>query len=138
MIAVVLLAVALVPAIDALHTGMLGVEIQKTVATSHYAALARMEEMLAEPYATLTSAAAAAGNESSPSSYSDAAGTPGRRLVFIALYDADDDDGDGNVFTVPDSNLDGDNNPFTGYAGLLWVRVEIEGSVTILESLTAP
>jgi prepilin-type N-terminal cleavage/methylation domain-containing protein len=137
MIAVALLAVALVPAIEALHAGMLGADIQQTVSTSHYAALTRMEEVLAEPYGTLTNAAAAAGNESTPSSYSDAGGAPDRRLVFVALYDADNSDGDGNVFTVPDPNLDGDNNPFTGYTGLLWVRVEIEGSVTSLESLTA-
>jgi hypothetical protein len=96
-----------------------------------------MEEVLAEPYGTLLGAAAAAGSESTPSSYSDPAGPMDRRLVFIALYDATNADGDGNVFTVPDPDLDGDGNPYTGYADLLWLRVEVEGSITSLESLVA-
>ena len=57
--------------------------------------------------------------------------------MFVALYDADNSDGDGNVFTVLDPNLDNDNDPYTGYTGVLWVRVEVEGTVTSLESLTA-
>ena len=137
MIAVVLIMIALVPAVDALYTGMLGSDVLQSSSNAHYAALARMEEVLAEPFGSLTGAAAAAGSESTPSSYSDAAGPPGRLLVFIALYDADDADGDGDVFTVPDPNLDGDNDAYTGYAGLLWVRTEVEGSVTSLESLVA-
>lgn len=139
MIATVLIAIALVPAIDALYTGSLASDVYEAGSTEHYATLAKMEELLAEPQALLTSAAAAAGNETTPSTYySDAAGTPNRRLVYVALYDADDGDGDGNVFTVPDPNLDGDNDPYTGYTGLLWVRVEVEGSVTSFESLAAP
>lgn len=138
MVAAMLIVIALIPAVEALHSGMLGSTILETSSNEHYAALARMEETLAETFAALTSAAAVAGSKSTPSSYSDAAGAPGRRLVFIALYDADNDDGDGDVFTVPDPNFDGDNNPYTGYIGLLWVRVEVEGSVTALESLAAP
>jgi len=137
MVAAVLIMIALIPAVEALRTGMLGGEILESSSSEHYAVLARMEEVLAEPYGTLTIAAAAAGSETTPSSYSDAAGPPDRRLVFIALYDADNADGDGDVFTVPDPNLDGDNNPYTGYTGLLWVRVEVEGSVASLESLVA-
>ena len=137
MVATVLIAIALVPAMDALYTGTLGADIYEGSSSEHYASLALMEEVLAEPFSMLTSAAAVAGSQSAPSSYSDAAGTQGRRLVFIALYDADDADGDSNVFTVLDPNLDGDNNPYTGYTGLLWVRVEVEGSITTLESLTA-
>lgn len=137
MVAAVLIAIALVPAVDALHTGVLGSRVLDSSSNEHYAVLAKMEEVLAEPFGALTGAAAAAGGKSTPSSYSDAAGPPDRRLVFIALYDADDADGDGNVFTVPDANLDGDNNPYTGYIGLLWVRVEVAGSVASLESLVA-
>lgn len=137
LIASVLIMIALVPAVEALHTGMLGSKVLDTTSSEHYAALARMEEVLAEPYGTLIGAAAAAGSQSTPSSYSDAAGPPDRRLVFIALYDADDADGDGDVFTALDPNLDGDSNPYTGYEQLLWVRVEVEGSITALESLVA-
>ncbi len=50
------------------------------------------------------------------------AGSVDRRLVFIANYDGD--------------NADTDNDPFTGTdPGLLWVRVEIEGSVAALQAL---
>ena len=138
MVATVLVAIALLPAMDGLYTAMRGNDVYESSSRQHYAALALMEDMLAEPFSLLTDAAAVVGSETTPSSYSDAGGTPDRRLVFIALYDGDNADGDGNVFTVPDPNLDGDNNPYTGYAGLLWVRVEVEGSVISLESLTAP
>jgi len=137
MIATVLVVIALLPAMDGLYTSMRGSDVVASSSNQHYAALALMEDVLAEPFSTLTAAAALAGSQSTPSSYSDAGGTPDRRLVFIALYDADNSDGDGDLFTVPDPNLDGDNNPYTGYTGLLWVRVEVEGSVTMLESLTA-
>lgn len=137
LVAAALIAIALLPAMDALYTGMMGSDVYQASANQHYATLAKIEDVLAESYGTLTSAAAAAGSESTPSSYSDAAGLPDRRLVFIALYDADNADGDGDVFTVPDPNADGDNNSYTGYTGLLWVRVEVEGSITFLESLVA-
>ena len=138
LIAAALLAIVLVPALSALQTSMLATDISGSLADQHYAAQSKMEEMLAEPHGTLITAAGAAGNYKTPSSYSDASGSPDRRVVYLARYDADDADGDGNAFTVPDPNLDGDNDPFTGYLGLLWVRVEIEGSVTSLETLTAP
>ena len=138
LIAIVLIAVALVPALEALHTGMLGTEIYQATSAEHYAATAKMEELLAEQHGALLSAAAAAGDSLTPSSYSDAPATPNRRLVFLGLYDADNADGDNNLFTVLDPNLDGDNDPFTGFAGLVWLRVEVEGSITAFESLSAP
>lgn len=137
MIAAALMSIALVPAIEALHTGMLAGNVLQSSTDEHYAVLARMEEVLAEPFGTLTSAAAATGSQSIPSSYSDAAGPPNRRLVYLALYDAENADGDNDEFTVLDPNLDGDNNPFTGYTGLLWVRVEVQASATSLITLAA-
>ena len=137
MIATALVAIALLPAMDGLYTSMRGSDVVESSSNEHYAALALMEDVLAEPFSMLTAAAAGAGDGVTPSSYSDGSGAPARRLVFIALYDADNSDGDGDVFTVLDHNADKDNDPYTGYEGLLWVRVEIEGSVTSLESLTA-
>ena len=138
LVATVLLAIVLVPAIQALHTGVLGADVHTSSVVEHYAALTRLEEVLAEPQSALVVAAAAAGDEKTPTGYSDGAGSPDRRIVYLALYDADNADGDGDVFTVPDPNLDGDNDPYTGYDGVLWVRVEVEGSVTWLETLSAP
>jgi len=138
LIAMVLIALALIPALDALSTGMLGTTIYRSSSAEHYAATSIMEELLAEQHGVLVSAAAAAGDQLTPSSYSDAPATPNRRLVFLGLYDADNADGDNNLFTVLDPNFDGDNDPFTGFTGLVWVRVEIEGSITAFESLSAP
>ena len=137
LIAIAIIAVALVPALEALHTGMLGTEIHQASTSQHYAVTARMEEMLAEQHGVLVAAAAITGGPTMPSSYSDPAGTPDRRLVYVALYDADNLDGDGDVFTVLDPNLDGDSDPYTGFTGLVWVRVELEGSVIAFESLSA-
>ena len=137
LVATILLAIVLVPALQALSTGVLGSEVHTSTVDQHYAVVSRMEEVLAEPHSVLTAAASAAGDYQAPTSYSDTAGTPNRRIVYLALYDIDDADGDGNVFTVPDPDLDGDSDPFTGYTGPLWVRVEVQGSVMWLETLTA-
>ena len=137
LVATMLLAIVLVPALDALYTGMRGRDVHATMAAEHYSVLARMELILAEPYTNLLGAAAAAGNFKTPTAYSDPAGPAGRRVVYVALYDADNADGDANGFTVPDPNSDGDNDPYTGYSGTLWVRVEAEGSTTAFESLAA-
>jgi len=137
LIAMVLIAVALVPGLQALQTGMTGTQIYQSSTTEHYAALAKMEELLAEQHASLVAAAAAAGDQLTPSSYSDAPATPDRRLVYLGLYDADNADGDNNLFTVLDPNFDDDNDPFTGFTGLVWIHVEVEGSAASLESLSA-
>lgn len=137
LIAMAIIAVALVPALEALHTGMLGTQIYQSSTSQQYAVTARMEEMLAEQHGALVAAAKVAGNASTPSSYSDPAATPDRRLVYLGLYDADNLDGDNNLFTVLDPNLDGDNDPYSGFTGLVWVRVELEGSVVMYESLVA-
>lgn len=117
-----LLAVLLVPAVNALHTGLLGSSIHASSGNDHYRILSRMESVLAESFADLESAAAGA---SIPSSYSDAAGPVDRIVVFIAGYDADNADADGDPFTGADSDI-------------LWVRVAVEGSAQSLESLTSP
>jgi len=138
LVAAAIIALALVPIIEALQTGMLGTEIYKSATAQHYAVLSRMEELLAEPHSSLVSAAAVAGDPSTPSSYSDPAATPDRRLVFLGLYDADNADGDNDLYTVADPDLDGDSDAFTGYTGLVWVHVEVAGSVHYMESLSAP
>ena len=138
LVAAVLIAIALVPALQSLHTGVLASNVHSSSVNQHYAVLARLEEVLAEPQSTLISAAAAAGDYKTPTSYSDAAGAPDRVVVYIALYDVEDGEGNGDQYDVEDPNLDGDGNPFTGYLGPLWVRAEVEGSVIGLETLSAP
>lgn len=135
LIAATLIIIALIPAMNALNTGLLGSQVHETRSDEHYAVLSKMESVLAEPFSSLLSAAQTAGDWKVATTLSDASGPPVRRIVYVALYDADDADKDGNTFTVPDPDVDGDGNPYTSYDGVLWVRVEAEGSVTALETL---
>ena len=129
LIATVLIAIALVPAMDALLPGMAGGGIHETRTEDHYRLLAKIEEVLAEPFTDLDAAAIAAGSPTTATlSYSDIFTYPdGRQItrnIFISRYDGD--------------NADADNNPFTGTdVGLLWVRGVIAGSSLSFEALTS-
>ncbi len=127
LIATALVVMTLVPALEALQPAMMGSDIQELRTEDHYRLLARLEEVLAEPFADLDDAATAAGSSTTPTSYSDVVTYPdGRQIsrnVFLSRYDGD--------------NADADNDPFTGTdAELLWVRVEIPGTTLSLETLT--
>jgi len=119
LIATILVAVSLVPAVEALRGGIFGAGVHESAAVDHYELRAKMEEVLAEPYVLLDAAALAAGDENTPTSYSDSAGASKRRLVYLSRYDA-------NLpgFTATDT-------------GLLWVRVDFEARAGELETLTA-
>ena len=122
LLATTILALALVPALDALRVGVQGSGVHRDRAIQHYRLVGVMETVLAEPFGKLQSEAAAAAG--APTAYSDPGGTPDRRLVYLAGWDGDDADGDGDPTTGVDP-------------GLLYVRVEIAGTGLRLESLTA-
>jgi prepilin-type N-terminal cleavage/methylation domain-containing protein len=131
LVATALIAIALVPAMNALQTGILSADVHQTLTTEYYVRLKKMEELQATPFSNLLAAAKVALNNTTATSYSDAAGTTNRSLVYIALYDAD-----ANPFTITDSNKDVDNDVYTGdTANLLWVKVVTEGSAQGLETL---
>lgn len=119
LVATILIAVSLVPAVEALRGGIFGAGVHEAAAVDHYELRAKMEEVLAQPYTLLDAAALAAGSETAPTSYSDSAGASKRRLVYLSRYDA-------NLpgFTATDT-------------GLLWVRVDFEARAGELETLTA-
>ena len=122
LVATVIIAISLVPAMEALQTSLSGSEIHRNAVEEHIHLRGKLEEVLAEPVKRLEAAALAAGGPANPSSYSEPPGTVRRRLVYLSRYDGD--------------NLDSDNNPFTGMdPGLLWVKVHLEGSNQDLESL---
>lgn len=128
LIATVLIVTTLVPALEALQPGIAGTGIHETLVEDHYQLTARLEEVLAEPFADLDAAATAAGNANTPTSYSDVFSYPdGRQVirnVFLSRYDGD--------------NADTDNDSFTGTDdGLLWLRVELAGSAFSVETLTS-
>lgn len=133
LVATFILAVAIVPAMEAMQSGIRGAAVHESLTRQHYAITTTMENMLSEPYGSLLSAAQAAGNANTPGSYSDPAGSADRVLVFVALYDADAD-----PFTLVDPDNDGDSNIYTGdTSNLLWLRVAIEGTEQSLQSLVS-
>jgi hypothetical protein len=128
LIATALIAVCLVPALEALSTGGKGHDLQAVHAEDHYYLTAKLEEVLAQPFNSLDEAASAAASPTVPSSYSDSVSTgDGRvltRQVYLSRYDGDNADGNNNVFDGIDE-------------GLLWVRVEIEESGLSMERLVS-
>ena len=124
LITVVLLAVMLVPAMRALQTGVVGAEVHSDLATDQFRLRSKMEELLAEPFGDLETAATAAGAPTIATSYSETAGSPGRLVVFLSPYDGD--------------NVDADDDPFTGAdAGILWIQVSAENTVHALQTVRA-
>ncbi|MCR9277778.1 MAG: type II secretion system GspH family protein [Pseudomonadaceae bacterium] len=133
LIAAALIAVILPAAIQSgLLTGAV-VEEESNASARHEARVARVEMIRGMAYRELLLAAETAGNETVPSSFSDPDGTNARIVVNLARYD-----GDGDPFVVADPNFDGDNNAFTDYRGLLWVRVTTEGARGELVTLVRP
>ena len=122
LVAITLLAIVIVPATLALQTSIVGTNVHSDVTSVHYRLASSVEQLLAEPFESLESAAVDAGSASVVTTYSETAGMPGRILVFLAYYDGD--------------NADGDDDGFTGVdADVLWIRVESEGTVHGIETL---
>lgn len=124
MLATFLISVALIPALESLQVAQSGSDIHQALSVQHYHLMAKVEEVLAQPYNALETASLNAGGSTAPTTYSDANGVENRRLVYLFGYDGD--------------NADADSNPFTGVDDdLLWVRVEIEDSALRFETLTS-
>ena len=126
--ATALIAISLVPALEALSMGGRGHPLQAAHAEDHYHLVAKMEEVLAEPFSRLDEAARATGSPVIATSYSDSVTlADGRVLIrqdYLSRYDGD--------------NADGNNNAFDGVDdGLIWIRVEIDESGLDMERLTS-
>ena len=122
LIAAVLIAISLVPMTNAVRGAIDSSAAHEDTAVRHLHMIAKLEDVLAEPFSSLEAAAIEAGSASVPTIYSDSEGTDNRRLVYLSLYDGD--------------NADSDGDPFTGTdAGLMWIRTEIEGTLMSVESL---
>ena len=104
LVATLLLAVALVPMMDALGPGLQGAQIHRNHAMVHYALAGKLEEVLAQPFDDLDAAASVAGDYNIPTSYSDlAAEVP--HQVFIWRWDVDDADADDDEFTGGEDDI---------------------------------
>ena len=112
LVAVVLLAVALIPALEALGNATRGAPSADQDDDLWMAVSTKLNLVSGSRFDDLDAAATAAGSQTTASSYSDAAGTTPRVMVYLSRYDGD--------------NADGDNNPFTGTdADLIWIRAAI-------------
>jgi type II secretory pathway component PulJ len=90
LLSVTLLAVLLVPALEALQTAIAGRPTAAAVPGS-LALQSKMEEVLAAPFAKIYAETYLPGGNTPNSvsaTFSDAAGTPDRRLVVIHRYNA--------------------------------------------------
>jgi hypothetical protein len=124
LIATALIAISLVPMTNAVRDAIGASAAHEVTAIQQLHMLAKLEDVLAQAFSTLETAATEAGSASVPTRYSDLDGSENRRLVYLSLYDGD--------------NADSDDDPFTGVdAGLLWIRTEIEGTLMSVESLVS-
>ncbi|MFK7896613.1 MAG: prepilin-type N-terminal cleavage/methylation domain-containing protein [Myxococcota bacterium] len=124
LIAVVIMTIALVPAIESLRISTLNSGAHPEMARQAAWVSSLLETTLAESFAALDAEALRVGDAATPTVYSDAAGTASRRLVYLSRYDGDDADGDGDAFTGTDEDL-------------LWIRVALENSPHAFETLTS-
>lgn len=123
MLATVLLVITLVPAMQALQSGIQVSTVLESNTVDQFQLTGKLEEVLAQPFGSLDAAATVAGNQNTITSYSDGVSSTNRRLVYLSRYDGD--------------NADADNNPFSGIDdGLIWIRVEIENTTQSIETLT--
>lgn len=122
LVATALIAISLVPLVSTLSSALQSGEANLSSTPLAYHLTAKLDEVLAKPYASLDAAATAAGDESTPTGYSDLAGSSDRRLVYLSRYDADNGDGDDDAFTGTDPDL-------------LWIRVELEGSSLAIQTM---
>jgi type II secretory pathway component PulJ len=124
LVATLLITIMLVPALEAMQSGIQGSGVHTELARNQYRMISKMEQTLALSFSELLQQADLVADPTVliPAPYSDTAGTEFRRLVYLARYDGD--------------NADGNDNPFNGTdEGLLWVRVTIEDSQRSLETV---
>lgn len=124
LIASVLIVISLLPMSNAIRSALDSSASQEDTSIRQLHMIAKLEDVLAEPFSSLETAATAAASASVPTSYSDSGGSVNRRVVYLSLYDGD--------------NADADDDPFTGGdPGLMWIRTEIEGTPMSVESLVS-
>ncbi len=121
LVATALIAMALVPMMQALQPGLQGSKIHLDPAEFHFTLQGKLEQLLAESFEDLDAAATAAGAYNNGTHYSDmAANVPHK--VYLWRYDVDDADSDGDVFTGGEDDI-------------LWVRVATSDGLTDLQTL---
>lgn len=122
LLSVILLAILLVPALQALNTGIADNAGTTAVATRQLRLRSKMEEVLSQPFNQLYAETNLSGGNTTTSvstNYSDASGVADRRVVMFYRFDAAT-----NALSANDT-------------GLLYVNIyyEAEGSAVALNTL---
>jgi len=126
-LAMVILAICLLPALESLRASLtlLGQQ-EESLSQDNYALLAKAEEILAQPFADLASAATAAGSPTTPTSFSDVLTTGDGRQLSREVY----------LWPLDGDNADLDNDPFTGTdSGILYLKVALANSPLVYETI---
>ncbi len=122
LVAVALLAVALIPALEALTNVTRNAPGADQDDALWMAVSSKLNEISGTRFDSLDYYSNAAGSPTTASSLSDASGTSPRVLVYLSRYDGD--------------NADGDNNAFTGTdADLIWIRAAIADTPVEMSTL---
>lgn len=122
LVAVVLLAVVLVPALEALGNATRNAPTAAQDDTLWMSVANKLNEVSGSRFDELDAAATAAAGPTNASSLSDPVSASPRVLVYLSRYDGD--------------NADGDNDGFTGTdADLIWVRAAIADTPVSLRTL---
>ncbi len=126
LIAVVLVATSLAPMMESLAQAIRVQTQQADQRQALHFTTSLMEQTLSTTFARLDAEAVLVGDATTPTAFSDAAGAPQQRNVYLARYDID--------------NADADDNPLTGGdPGLLWIRVaSADGRYDFQNLLAAP
>ena len=122
LVAVALLAVALIPALEALTNVTRNAPLADEDDALWMAVSSKLNEISGTRFDSLDFYASTTGSPTTASSLSDASGTSPRVLVYLSRYDGD--------------NADGDNNAFTGTdADLIWIRAAIADTPVEMSTL---
>jgi Tfp pilus assembly protein PilV len=122
LVAVVLLAVVLVPALEALGNAARNAPTAAQDDTLWMSAANKLRDVTGSRFDDLDAAATAAGGAGNVSSLSDPTGSSPRVLIYLSRYDGDNADGDDNGFTGTDTDL-------------IWVRAAIADTPVSLDTL---
>ena len=117
-----MIAVLLVPAMESLIPGMQASDVHQQQTQSHYVLSGRLEQLLSEPYANLKAEADRIGSPSIPSVYSSPIDDQIEYSVFLANYDIDNLDADGDIFTGVEEDV-------------LWIKIENSDQSIVYQTL---
>lgn len=129
LLAIVLIAICLVPAMEALGPAFSNIAGREELSGDFMALRSKLEEVLAAPWSELEDEAVPEGSPLLPTIFSETPYTmPDGRLITLNVY----------ISGYDGNNADQDDDPFTGTdSGLLYVKVAVKGTQQQMETLVS-